>query len=444
MQWNLLLLLYLYILEGVPYGLQSRFLPLILRSHGLSLTALGVYKLLYIPWLLKCLYAPFVDALATKRAWLLGSLLGLFSVTVVLSAYHNIIPYVSSEKEPARSLPMWPLAFCLFMYNLFAATQDIAVDGIALLFLTSSQLAVGNTIQVVGYKLGAIVGGGLLTSLTSVFDVSQVFGMIACIYAIGIILCMWCSILEDGGVENESKGRICLNEDQNDCADELHLVSHWDTLRSALFDSAGSRNLIVLLLVYKLGEQGAMNMLPLMLFDRGASVAKLGMWSGIVGQICSIAGSTAGYQFQNMGWSTLCVLSRLMILRAVLQLPLLVIAADPIGSASPNGSFVLGMACMNLTLFVSGAITTVMFTLMMQCTRSESSSKTHATHYTILSTAELLGKLIFGIIASPFTDLVGYTMSNLAFLLVSLLPIWFVQTRHLVLSFVPTFRTKQY
>ncbi|KAA3670032.1 uncharacterized protein DEA37_0012764 [Paragonimus westermani] len=99
---------------------------------------------------------------------------------------------------------------------------------------------------------------------------------------------------------------------------------------------------------------------------------------------------------------------------------------------------------MNLTLFVSGAITTVMFTLMMQCTRSESSSQTHATHYTILSTAELLGKLIFGIIASPFTDLVGYTMANLAFLLVSLLPIWFVQTRRQVLCFVPTFRTKHY
>ncbi|KAF6779454.1 hypothetical protein AHF37_01024 [Paragonimus kellicotti] len=304
MQWNLLLLLYLYVLEGVPYGLQSRFLPLILRSHGLSLTALGVYKLLYIPWLLKCLYAPFVDALATKRAWLLGSLLGLFSVTVVLSAFHGIIPHVSSEKESDRSVPMWPLALCLFMYNLFAATQDIAVDGIALLLLSSSQLAVGNTIQVVGYKLGAIVGGGLLTSLTSVFDVSQVFDIIACIYAIGIILCMCCSILKDvGAVRNENKGEIRLNEDQKNCADEPHLVSLWATLRSALLDSAGSRNLIILLLVYKLGEQGAMNMLPLMLLDRGASVAKLGVWSGIIGQICSITGSTAGYKFQNMGCS---------------------------------------------------------------------------------------------------------------------------------------------
>ncbi|KAF8563444.1 hypothetical protein P879_11154 [Paragonimus westermani] len=211
MQWNLLLLLYLYILEGVPYGLQSRFLPLILRSHGLSLTALGIYKLLYIPWLLKCLYAPCVDALATKRAWLLGSLLGLFSVTVVLSAYHNIVPYAPSEKGPVRPTSMWPLAFCLFMYNLFAATQDIAVDGIALLLLSSSQLAMGNAIQVVGYKLGAIVGGGLLTSLTSLFDVSQVFGMIACIYAVGIILCMCRSTLEDAGaVGSENKGECAI------------------------------------------------------------------------------------------------------------------------------------------------------------------------------------------------------------------------------------------
>lgn len=67
---------------------------------------------------------------------------------------------------------------------------------------------------------------------------------------------------------------------------------YWSVLKSAIFDSPSTPALIVLLLVYKLGEQGAMNMLPLMLLDSGMPLATVGFWTGVVGQIASVAGSS--------------------------------------------------------------------------------------------------------------------------------------------------------
>lgn len=78
---------------------------------------------------------------------------------------------------------------------------------------------------------------------------------------------------------------------------------------------------------------------------------------------------------------------------------------------------------MNATLVVSGAITTNVLTLMMECTRSEVVEGARATHYTILSTAEVLGKLLFSSLgAAALTDVLGYSFAYLIFLALTILP----------------------
>ena len=60
----------LYFVQGAPYGFQSACLPIILRSQGLSYTALGVLKLLFLPWVCKPFYAPLVDRTFNRKWWL--------------------------------------------------------------------------------------------------------------------------------------------------------------------------------------------------------------------------------------------------------------------------------------------------------------------------------------------------------------------------------------
>lgn len=81
---------------------------------------------------------------------------------------------------------------------------------------------------------------------------------------------------------------------------------------------------------------------------------------------------------------------------------------------------------MNTILFVSGAITTVVFTLMMHCTRSESPTRYQATYYTVLSTAELLGKLLCAPIFGYTTEKTGYCVMYFVFVQLSILPIYFI------------------
>lgn len=84
---------------------------------------------------------------------------------------------------------------------------------------------------------------------------------------------------------------------------------------------------------------------------------------------------------------------------------------------------ILGVFLMNATLIVSGSITTTIFTLMMECTRREVVENARATHYTILSTAEVLGKLAFAAFgAASLTDTLGYPFAYLFFFALNLVP----------------------
>ena len=172
---NVQFLAFLYFLQGLPYGLQSRFLPLYFRTHGMSLSNIGFFKLLLTPWMLKALWAPFVDHYGTKKQWLALSMLGL-CITCVLGALTS--PDV-----------VFNLAIVLLLFNILTSTQDIAVDGLAIQILSTSELASGNVAQVVGYKLGAVFSGGLLIWLVEVFNLtwSTLFLGIGCVYIVAYV-----------------------------------------------------------------------------------------------------------------------------------------------------------------------------------------------------------------------------------------------------------------
>ena len=74
------------------------------------------------------------------------------------------------------------LCVVLLLLNTFAATQDIVVDGVAISILASDELGAGNTAQVVGYKLGAIFGGGLLVWLMGIVGWTGMFLGLAVLY----------------------------------------------------------------------------------------------------------------------------------------------------------------------------------------------------------------------------------------------------------------------
>lgn len=71
-----------------------------------------------------------------------------------------------------------------------------------------------------------------------------------------------------------------------------------------------------------------------------------------------------------------------------------------------------------LLLLGSGVVTTTTFTMMMYCSQ-RSPSSIQASHYTTMATVEVLGKLSFSIVIGQLTDIVGYPLSFVLFVVLS-------------------------
>lgn len=82
---TMVLLTALYFAQGLPYGFFSQAVPVILREEGYSLTQISVYGLLFAPWGLKFLWAPYVDRYGTRRRWLLAMQLTSATIALVLA-----------------------------------------------------------------------------------------------------------------------------------------------------------------------------------------------------------------------------------------------------------------------------------------------------------------------------------------------------------------------
>ena len=66
------LLVSLYFAQGLPYGFFTTALPVVLRQSGYSLVAISATGVLFLPWALKFLWAPYVDRLGTRRRWVVS------------------------------------------------------------------------------------------------------------------------------------------------------------------------------------------------------------------------------------------------------------------------------------------------------------------------------------------------------------------------------------
>ncbi|KAK2847030.1 hypothetical protein Q5P01_010029 [Channa striata] len=162
---NVSLLLFLYVLQGIPLGLAGS-IPLILQSKSVSYTDQAFFSFVFWPFSLKLLWAPLVDAVyfsrfGRRKSWLVPTqyLLGLFML--YLSVTVNSL--LQSEGGPN----VVTLTAVFFMLAFLAATQDIAVDGWALTMLSKENVGYASTCNSVGQTAGYFLGNVLFLALES-------------------------------------------------------------------------------------------------------------------------------------------------------------------------------------------------------------------------------------------------------------------------------------
>ena len=90
-RWNITLLLFLYLLQGIPLGMAAS-IPLIIQTYGASWSQQATFSFAFWPFSLKLLWAPIVDAVYLKRfgrrkSWLVPIQYALGFVMILLSYY---------------------------------------------------------------------------------------------------------------------------------------------------------------------------------------------------------------------------------------------------------------------------------------------------------------------------------------------------------------------
>uniref|UniRef100_A0A1A7YEL6 Acetyl-coenzyme A transporter 1 n=1 Tax=Iconisemion striatum TaxID=60296 RepID=A0A1A7YEL6_9TELE len=162
---NVSLLLFLYVLQGIPLGLAGS-IPLILQGKNVSYKDQAFFSFVFWPFSLKLFWAPLVDALyfsrfGRRKSWLVPTqyLLGLFMLYLSLT--------VNSLLQSDRGPNVLTLTAVFFMLAFLAATQDIAVDGWALTMLSRENVGYASTCNSVGQTAGYFLGNVLFLALES-------------------------------------------------------------------------------------------------------------------------------------------------------------------------------------------------------------------------------------------------------------------------------------
>lgn len=139
----------LYVAEGIPYVAVNTLSVIMYKNMGMSNADVALFTgWLYLPWVIKPFWSPFVDILKTKRWWT------VWMQSVIGAAFAALAFLLPLDLNVVFSLAVfWLVGFA-------SATHDIAADGYYMIALDSSDQSLFVGIRSAFYRLATIIGQG--------------------------------------------------------------------------------------------------------------------------------------------------------------------------------------------------------------------------------------------------------------------------------------------
>ncbi len=257
----------LYLSEGGPIGFIWWALPTMLRSAGVEVPKItALTAMLVLPWVLKFLWAPLVDAWRSPRwgfrSWIISAqlLMGL-----------TLIPLI--WLDPVEHFSWW--GGLLLLHAFCAATQDVAIDAMAINLVPEHERGLLNGCMQAGMLVGRSVFGGGALLVASVWGKEWVI--------VGLISCIWITLLFLLGaketVERASfKNRI--TDFRQHLASAFQRRTTWLGLAFALTAAAGF--------------EATGQLAGPFLLDRGVSEKTIGVFFGVAVVAATLLGGLIG------------------------------------------------------------------------------------------------------------------------------------------------------
>jgi len=167
----------LYIAEGIPWGFASTAMVMFMRLEGMSIEMIGAFAAaMVLPWGFKWAWAPLIDIVKLerfggRRAWI------LFCITMAII---TLIAMALIDFAAHYQMLVW----MVIVNNIFCATQDVAIDSLAVSTLQEAERGTANGFMFGGQYLGIALGGG------GAIYVSSYFGFNASIVFISVLMAL--------------------------------------------------------------------------------------------------------------------------------------------------------------------------------------------------------------------------------------------------------------
>ncbi len=275
----------LYLAMGLPNVMVGVVAAILYKNLGVDNETIALYTAqLYLPWVLKPLWAPLLEPYRSKRWWVI-SMQFLMTATLGLVAF----------SLPLEGFFQASLAF-FWVTGFASATQDTVADGVFITTVDKRDQARYAGLQGMCWNLGAVVGSGLLVALTGWLH--KVHGLpwvqcwmivMGCAAAAMLLFGLWhLRVLPPGAPP--------APELQGPGAGGRALREAW----RSFFRKPGIWTMLLVIFLYRFGEGFIEKFGPLFLLDPrsagglGLDNAALGHIYGTAGTIAFIAGAFVG------------------------------------------------------------------------------------------------------------------------------------------------------
>jgi MFS family permease len=392
------LLAILYFVQGLPFGFfVGTYLPY-LRTAGYALGEITLASIVNLPWVVKFLWAPLVDRYyvarwGRRRSWILPSQAGLAVLLVITAA---LLP----------QLGLMGLMLMLTAVNLCAATQDIAVDGLAVDLLDDHERGHGNSVQAAAYKVGMIGGGAGLAWLLPRYGIEGCLFAMAAGVAVGMIAPLLLREPPPPAAVSAATARGERLPVLRLLGEMFQRPAFWAFLGFMLLVKAGDSiaNPLFRLCLLDVGERfeaagGPWLLHPFLMLESGISWDQINLVMNIGGMVATLLGSAVG-GFVIGRFGRTATLWVAVIGQGVAHLAWAVLASTEVNLGA------LWAVALSEHL-VSGLLTVVVFTIMMDAVRPEAGGS----QYTLLMSLHIGMSFGVGLVAGTVAQNLGYTVA---------------------------------
>lgn len=387
----------LYFAEGIPYFVVNNISVVMFKSMGMPNGELALFtSMLYLPWVIKPLWSPFVDIIRSKRWWIIA-------MQTLMSAAMVALPFMLPDVagETLSDTPMFYITLAMFWVTAFAsATHDIAADGFYMLGLDGGTQAEFVGIRSTFYRLSSIFGQGVLVALAGYLERSMQDVHMAWKITLILSAVMFAAITlyHTWTLPRPAVDRMASSTSASE------IFKEFGRTFSTFFRKKHVAVAMAFMLLYRLPEAFLVKMMNPFLMDP-VSAGGLGLTTEMVGLIygtIGVAALTVGGILGGLAASRWGLKKVLWPMALALTLPCLSFVF--LAAFQPSQLWIVG-SCVALDQFGYGfGFTAYMLYLIYF---SEGEFKT--SHYSLCTAFMALSMMLPGLVAGYVQEMLGYT-----------------------------------